>query len=72
MLITIMTFTLPLMESVQVLNQRLSITRRLMHCGGATLKKEYDSFMAVVCDPVFNGESIVTLLNKNKIEIEFS
>lgn len=36
------------------------------------LEKKYDSFMAVVCDPVFNDESIVTLLNKNKIEIEFS
>lgn len=35
-------------------------------------EKEYDSFMAVVCDPVFNDEAIVTLLNKNKIEIEFS
>lgn len=36
------------------------------------LKKKYDSFMAVVCDPVFNDESIITLLSKNKIEIEFS
>ena len=36
------------------------------------LEKKYDSFMAVVCDPVFNDESIVTLLSKNKIEIEFS
>lgn len=36
------------------------------------LEKKYDRFMAVVCDPVFDGESIITLLNKNKIEIEFS
>ena len=35
-------------------------------------EKEYDGFMTVVCDPVFNDESIVTLLSKNKIEIEFS
>lgn len=36
------------------------------------LDKKYDSFMAVVCDPVFDGESIVALLSKNRIEIEFS